>query len=67
MVNDDRLLEQTRWAWVNEYGPVQAEALLGQVSALRTGTPALALAEAIAKVDPENPDRDYEDFVATRW
>lgn len=67
MATDARLLEQTRWAWINEYGPAQAEQLLAQLDALRGAEPALALADAIARVDPENPDRDYEDFVATRW
>lgn len=67
MVNDDRLLEQTRWAWTNEYGPDRTTALLADIAALRNGPPALSLADAIARVDPENPEKDYEDYCASRW
>lgn len=66
MITDERRLEQTRWAWINEYGPAQAEALLGAVEALRAAEPALALQDVIARIDPET-EADYEAFCASRW
>ncbi len=65
MITDERRLQQTRWAWVNEYGPARANDLMDKVESLyREGT---ALTEAIARFDPENPDKDYEDYCASRW
>jgi len=66
MITDERRLEQTRWAWINEYGPAKAEALLAAVSALCAAEPELALRDAIDRIDPEN-EGDFEAFCASRW
>ncbi len=66
MITDERRLEQTRWAWINEYGPAQAESLLSAVAQLRVAQPQLALQEVISRVDPET-EADYEGFCASRW
>jgi hypothetical protein len=66
MITDERRLEQTRWAWINEYGPVRAEALLAALTALREAEPSLPLREAIDRIDPEN-EGDFEVFCASRW
>jgi hypothetical protein len=65
MITDERRLEQTRWAWINEYGPSTANELLAKVEDLRSS--GVDLAEAIARLDPENPDKDYDGFCASRW
>jgi hypothetical protein len=66
MITDAQRLEQTRWAWTNEYGPAMAENLLAALSALRAAEPALCLRDAIERVDPEN-EGDFEAFCASRW
>ena len=66
MITDAQRLEQTRWAWTNEYGPSRAEHLLAALSALCAAEPGLALREAIDRVDPEN-EGDFEAFCASRW
>ncbi|MCC6433561.1 MAG: hypothetical protein IT196_00880 [Acidimicrobiales bacterium] len=66
MITDERRLEQTRWAWINEYGPAQAESLLKAVDDLRATQPQLALQDVIARIDPET-EADYDGFCASRW
>ena len=66
MITDAQRLEQTRWAWTNEYGPAQAESLLAALDALRSAEPTLALREAIDRIDPET-EGDFEAFCASRW
>ena len=66
MITDAQRLEQTRWAWTNEYGPVQTERLLAALDALRSAEPTLALREAIDRIDPET-EGDFEAFCASRW
>ncbi len=66
MITDERRLEQTRWAWVNEYGPQQAEALLASLDERRAAHPELPLKDVIASVDPET-ESDYDGFCASRW
>ncbi|MBM3683414.1 MAG: hypothetical protein FJW83_02565 [Actinobacteria bacterium] len=63
-ITDERRLEQTRWAWINEYGPVQAGSMLERVAELRTG--GMPLVEAIARTDPET-EADFDGFCASRW
>ncbi|GEM_PF-2942276 len=63
-ITDERRLEQTRWAWINEYGPARAATMLDRVAELRAS--GLPLGDAIARTDPEN-ETDYDGFCASRW
>lgn len=52
--------------WANLYGASRAADLTDQLAALLGAEPALALRDAVARLDPEDAGQ-YEDFVATRW
>ena len=63
-ITEERRLDQTRWAWINEYGLAHAGSMLERVAELRTaGVP---LVEAIARADPET-EADFDGFCASRW